>query len=181
MKVTIRITGIDEFLQRSTAQVRGGAHGPIHDAFLVWGEIYRSYTMERYSTLSRGGSMDGDSWAPLQESTIRKRRKGKGQGLLAAILIDKGILFAATTPRFSQGSGAIQQMIDGGIRVGYGGPERHPDTDLTIAGLASIHQGGVKANNLPARPIIADPPSRVLQEMANVIEQAVVQEWRRAG
>lgn len=38
------------------------------------GAIYRSFAMQRFSRLSRGGG----EWPDLAESTIRRRRKGKG-------------------------------------------------------------------------------------------------------
>jgi hypothetical protein len=157
------------------------------------GAIYRSFAMQRFSRLSRGGG----EWPDLAESTIRGRRKGKGAkkkkdaltpkkakkstevvktkrpepktgpAQKVSILIDKGMLFAALAPTAGIGQGALEAATTRGIRLGYGGPMRHPDGGVTLADIASFHQSG--SDRLPQRKIIVEPDSTTLELMTRHI------------
>lgn len=157
---------------RSGGQVSGGS--PINNAIKKWAARYRSFIQERFANFSRGG---GD-WPPLKASTIRARRKGrkKGGGLTAAILRDTNTLFNALSPEFTNKPGAIQEEIPFGVRVGYGGPGKYTKKNkgtATIADIANFHQIG--AGHLPVREIIVQPSERLLQQMGDDMNKALIE------
>ena len=90
-----------------------------------------------------------------------------------AILRDTGTLFAALSPTFTGKPGALEEGIPFGIRVGYGGPSRHPDGKATIADIASFHQTG--NGKLPVREIIVAPLPNVIEGMARDMQRALRQ------
>lgn len=114
---------------------------------------------ERFVTYSRGG---GD-WKPLK----RKRRRGKRNR--AALLRDTGTLFAALSTQFSGAPGQLQENLKNGMRVGFGGPARHPGGVITVAELAAVHNFGL--GRMPERKIIVDPSKKVLNQMANDVKR----------
>lgn len=137
--------------------------------FNGWAARYRGFARERFSRLSRGV---GGEWPALKPATIARRRKGKGPGSAASILIDSGTMFAALDPQV-QRPGALEDPLRNGIRVGFGGPDRHPTGDATIADIAGFHQLG--AGTLPKREIIVEPPTIVTEAMA----MDVTNYWKR--
>jgi hypothetical protein len=91
-------------------------------------------------------------------------------------LRDTGLLFAALSPIFAGAPGALQEFIKFGIRVGYGGPQKHSlgqtTSMATIADIASFHQNGF-GTKLPQREIIVNPPPDVIQDMADDMTKAL--------
>jgi hypothetical protein len=96
-----------------------------------------------------------------------------------SILRDTGTLLAALLPTFQGVPGSLEEMIDGGIRVGYGGPGAHPKGKATIADIASFHQIG--SGRLPRRPIIVATPAPVKAAMAADMEKALAQIAKDTG
>jgi len=141
-----------------------------------WGEIYRSWSLERFDKFSKGGG----GWPPLKQSTIRRRRKGKGKGTVA-ILVDTATLKAGLRPVLNTNKGGLQKDIRGGVRVGYGGSTRHPKGKATIHAIAKYHQSGAPPH-LPARSIIVDLPDRspAMKQMVALTQKALGLEWRKA-
>ena len=133
----------------------------IRKAFKQWAARYRGFIQERFDTYSKGG---GD-WPPL------KNKRKRGSKDKASILRDTGTLFAALAPVFQRKPGSIQEDIEYGIRVGYGGPSKHPSGNATIADIASFHQTG--AGFLPVRKIIVEPEPHVLVAMAGDMQRAI--------
>jgi hypothetical protein len=84
-------------------------------------------------------------------------------------------MFTALSPTFTNKPGSLEQDIQYGIRVGYGGPQRHstggPGGTATIADIASFHQNG--AGRLPQRQIIVPPPSHVITKMGEDMQRAI--------
>lgn len=152
-------------LQTFTAMVRNDS-GPIQKGFKQWGEVYRSFIWERFDTYSKGG---GD-WKPLSPKTIARRRKGSGSGLVAAILVDLAIMKNALAPNLIK-PGRFDEKIKGGIRVGYGGPDKHKGSTFTIARLARMHHEG--KGRLPKREIIVEPDHKTVVKMIDVMEVAI--------
>lgn len=181
------------------AQLEHGAY--FDQVFQLWAYRYRSYTQLRFDTFSKGG---GD-WQKLAASTIAKRRKGKQpkqpekkksnlqasrddqkakketkkpkQAASVSILRDTGTLFAALSPTFVGSPGAIQERIRYGIRVGYGGPQKHIGFDgkaslATVADIAAFHQKG-NPPHLPKREIIVDPPESLIAQMIKDMQEAL--------
>jgi hypothetical protein len=141
--------------------------GPAVTKFLTqWAARYRGFIQLRFSKFSKGG---GD-WAPLAESTILARTKGRGSGK-PAILRDKGFLFAALAPPFTSVPGALEKYDKLSVEVGYGGPGGYPDSSVTVADIASFHQVG--GGRLPQRKIIVPPDQTTLDGMAKDAERSL--------
>lgn len=196
--VTVNLAKLYKFRADIAKQLEGG-YGPINDALKLWAVRYRSFAQQRFDLYSKGG---GD-WQELNEKTIERRRKGtatnraklkeiwnakvslhapkdsqaNSAGGQPSILRDAGLLFNALAPAFVGAPGAIQQRIKFGIRVGYGGPQRHAVDATskgmaTIADIASFHQKG-NLPHLPQRQIIVDPPLPVIEKMALDMQRAI--------
>jgi hypothetical protein len=145
-----------------------------------WAARYRSFAQERFVKFSRGKG----TWPPLAPSTIARRRKGRGRrrdaqgraigkrARVVAILRDTGTLFAALDVHFTRNPGQLQKDLPHGVQVGFGGPGKHPKAPMSVADLASIHHFGL--GRVPARPIIVDPPNKVLNQMST----DVARYWR---
>lgn len=145
----------------------------INSVMRLWAQRYLSFVQQRFVTNSRGG---GD-WAPLAESTKAQRRL---DGEDASILWDTASLINALDPQILDMPGALEEGIPYGIRVGFGGPDRHPDSGAaTIAEIAEFHQIG--AGDLPVRKIIVEPPQVVSDKMARDLEKALVKVARDKG
>lgn len=132
--------------------------------FEAWGRIYRQAMGMRFNRLARGGN-DKEAWAPLKESTIKRRRKGKGKKRNVSILIDSGTLWSTLEPTFCV-DGQLQLIEDRSITVGISGGA-HPG-GMTIGKLAGIHHFGTK--RIPARPILVEPDERTKKQMGRAME-----------
>lgn len=137
--------------------------------FKAWAGRYRGFAVQRFSDLSRGM---GGAWPPLKPATVKRRRKGSGPGGPASILWNIGTLIGALRPKIRK-PGRFDEPLANGIRVGFGGPDRHPSGDATIADIAGFHQLG--AGTLPKREIIVEPPTIVTEAMA----MDVTNYWKR--
>ena len=192
--INIDLGRLEKFGKEVTAQLNG-AEGPVQDAVQLWAVRYRSWSQLRFDLYSRGG---GD-WQKLAASTVKRRRHGTKSNVLklrqilagkqpqptspqpimgdgTSILRDTGLLFAALAPVFAGAPGAIQETIHYGVRVGYGGPQRHikgnKQSTATIADIANFHQNG-NLPKLPKREIIVDPPEELLETMADDMTKAL--------
>ncbi len=188
MSVRFNMKPLDDFVRGVlTADKSSGRSPGISKAFKQWGEVYRSFTQERFSTFSRGG---GD-WPKLKPATIARRRKGTGKTVRAkgrkpktvaagtvSILWDTGTLIGGLDPTLNVRKGGIEKDIPGGITVGFGGPAQHPKAKIGIAQLAGWHHSG--AGYLPKREIIVKPPARVIERMRQLAENALGDEWKKA-
>ncbi len=177
--VTIDLGPLRKYRSALESDFRLRANGPVRKAFKQWGARYRSFLRERFDKYSKGG---GD-WAPLSPKTIARRRKGRGSRRFAvgsiAILRDKGIMFAALDPVFKNKPGQLQEDIQFGIRVGFGGAAPHGDDKITVAQLAEIHHSGL--GNVPARVIVVAPDTTTQQGMASDMERAHNQMVKDSG
>lgn len=164
--VTVDLEDLKRFKRDIDTQLNG-APGPVYDAVTRWAFRYRAFAQDRFDQYSKGA---GD-WPAHAESTLRARRKGKGQGT-PALLRDLGLLFAVLNPVFTGQPGALEERIEFGIRVGFGGNARHGDGgEATIADIASFHQTG--AGVVPVREIIVSPVDSVRDDMASDMEDAI--------
>lgn len=157
--VKISLPGLKKFAQLIKT------NSPVVQTILKqWAARYRGFIQKRFAVYSKGG---GD-WAPLAASTIARRRKGKGKGTIA-ILRNTGLLFAALAPVFANKPGAFEKYGMLSVTVGYGGPQKHPGSSVTIADIASFHQVG--GPNLPQRKIIVPPDADTLDGMSKDAER----------
>lgn len=181
--VTVNLEPLKRFACVIADDLRRSGTGPIRDALRQWAVRYRSAMQERFVEQSRGGG----EWPPLKEIT-KQRRRGTQQGPRKkrgkrgsehaatgtfAILRDTGTLFNALSPAFSGKPGQLQEDIEFGVRVGYGGPMRYEKgkAPATIADIARFHQTG--AGRLPIRKILVDPPASCLAGMVADMERAI--------
>lgn len=149
-------------LRRFSASV-DQASGPFVKCVKQWAARYRGFIQERYNRFSRGGG----NWPPL------KRKRKRGALARASILRDTNTMFAAVSPQFAALPGQLEERIPFGVRVGYGGPSRHPKAGMSVADLANIHQLGLGV--VPAREIIVDPSPALVTAMAGDADRAVRQ------
>lgn len=193
MYVTVDLSGLKKF-QRLIDEGLRGRSGPIRKAVGTWPEIYGGEMSERFVRMSQGG------WPPLKQSTIERRRHGyrtmtrkgtwskgkrygRGKRALAAaiasgggqvmILRDTGTLFNVVGANFVGAPGAMRQDIDYGVRVGFGGPGRHPRGRASVADIATFHQFGLGRN--PRREILVAPQQRTLDTMARAMENGLAE------
>lgn len=179
--VDVNLSGLKKYSASVDAQLHHRESGPITKAFKQWGVRYRSFLQERFDKFSKGGG----NWPKLKPATIARRRKGKFKGkrrknaagmlvtVQVAILRDMGILYAVLSPIFSGKPGQLEDHIPFGIRVGFGGPHRHPNAKATIADIASFHNAGL--GHLPVRQIIVDPTIALQSQMTQDMDRGLKQ------
>lgn len=132
----------------------------------AWSIIYRAFTRMRFFKLSRGG---GD-WPPLKASTLRQRRKGKGEGT-AAILRDTGALFASLQPDLGTGGLIQSEPRPLGFTAFLGGGQTY-QSGPTLAEVATWHHTG--AGNLPVREILVQPAPPTIAQMGRKAKEIMV-------
>ncbi len=160
--VTISLDKLKLWRKSIRSQLKQSSAGPLTDTFKQWAVRYRAFVQDRFDRASKG---DG-TWPPLSQATIAGRRKGS-----STILRDTGTLFAALSPMWAAPPGSINELIDGGVRVGFGGSASHPDGLATIAEIASYHQVG--GGRLPKREIIVPPTTPLLEAFVADLERAL--------
>jgi len=198
MKVLVNLKPLERFTQRIQHCLQNG-QGPARKMYNRWAARYRGWASERFDRLSKSGG--GGEWPDLKDATKRARRQGsakKIKGLHGAakaahkkklakgggkysILRDTDDLYAVLNAATGAVAGRTESIVPFGIMVGYGGPAGHKGaTGLSIAELAEVHQEG--RGNVPARPIIVDPPESLQQTMArdgDVMVREVIRETDR--
>lgn len=123
-----------------------------------WVLFYQEYLYNRYQAYARGG---GD-WAPLADSTVRK----KGHNL---ILIESGFMIENFNPTFRKPS-QLSINIPFGIRVQI--PDvNHPEAKTSLYNLMSWHANG--SSILPVRKIVVPPTSAVKKQMGDRMKLAL--------
>lgn len=179
VEVKVDMSGFGNFRKTINAGLAGADDSnPIRAALRQWGARFRSFVQERFVKFSRGG---GD-WPPLKPATQARRRGARAgsKGPRAfSLLRDTGTLFNALSPTFDVTPGKLQEDIPFGIKVGYGGPARHPKGTATIADLARFHQTG--AGRLPVRKIIVEPDQPTIDRMRGDMERAIAKLIRDTG
>jgi len=126
--------------------------------------------LDKLTAKGQGGSEKADrarGQIARAAKTIREQPTMAG----ISILRDKGLLFNVTAPDFTGAPGQLQEDIPFGMRVGFGGPARHPDGTATIADIAGFHQKG--GPHLPIRKIIVPPDDPTQRKMASVMDTAL--------
>ena len=158
----------------------GGDGEPMRWVFRQWGARYLTFARQRFVRYSRGG---GD-WKPLAPSTLKQRRGAKrrrtrsrrahtktttrGSARRVAILRDTSTLLNALT---IGAPGNLYKLIRKGIRVGFGGPSRHPKGKMTIRDIAVAHDEG--QGRLPKRQILVEPDQRTVTGMLSDLRRGV--------
>ena len=153
---------IRRLLASVPAIVAGRAADPAGEAGAIQrviGLTALSLIKEAFVTKAAGGTDEaGDSWAPLAESTVQGRRKGKGVGN-PQILRDTGILLNSLSPG---GIGNIIEWRPGVVEIGTNIP------------YARYHHEGT--DKIPARPLWPEPyrwPSEWWNNIAEETREAV--------
>jgi len=173
--VTVDLRPLRRFADAIEKQLRTASSGPVQNAIKQWAYRYRSFAKARFAKFSRGGG----NWKALEESTKRRRRKArkghKGpRGF--SILWDTGTLIGALEPQMKM-PGQLTENIPFGVRVGYGGPHRHPGGRATIADIATFHQGGIPVgkgrSGRRKREIIVEPDAQAVEDMTEYMLRAL--------
>lgn len=160
--VKISLDTLKRWRRNVSSQLKQSSQGRITVAFKQWAVRYRAFVQDRFDRASKG---DG-TWKPLSPKTIANRRKQS-----STILRDTGTLFAALAPVWTAPSGSINELIDGGVRVGFGGSAKHPEGLITIAEIAAAHQEG--GPRLPKREIIVQPTPALVDSFVSDLERAL--------
>lgn len=169
ISVQVKIDGLKKFAQYFTSPVAD----PVRKMYVQWGARMRGFLQERFNTYSRGG---GD-WPDLAASTKEQRRgpakHNKGKARKFSILRDTNTLYTALDTTFANAPGAIQEDLENGIRIGFGGAARYQNgkSIATIADIAGFHQLGMGYN--PIRQIIVGPDPQTLQGMQKDGDRAI--------
>jgi hypothetical protein len=124
---------------------------PVDDACRKqWLARYSAYVRKRF--VNRG---DGD-WAPLAESTIKRRRKNSDVPLR-----NNGILLAALS---IGGKGNHAKSIPDGVEYGFADTP-HEGSKKSIRQIAIIHDQGL--GNNPKREILIEPDQNLIDAMSS--------------
>lgn len=151
IRVEVKMPGIDRMLKIVADQKIG------ERVANAWVTIYRSFVRQRFARLSRGGG----EWAPLKPSTIKRRRGGGGN---AAILRDTGAMFAGLQPSLGGSSLLKSSPLKPVGFVATLESARQYKSGAGLADVAGYHHHG--EGNLPARPILVQPPASTVNQMA---------------
>jgi hypothetical protein len=127
--------------------------------FRKWAMRYRSFAQLHFDSASKGGG----AWPALSPKTIARRRKKSD-----TILRDTGALFASLTPVWQPPSGTVNNLIEGGVQIAFGGSGAHPSGFATVAEIASFHHFGL--GHLPKREILIKPDADVISDCAKFLE-----------
>jgi len=182
VRVTIRLDGLKRFVSLVNNGLQKETSGPMDSFLKRVGIRYLAFVRRRFVRFSRGG---GD-WKPLSLATIKQRRGKKrrrtragaraktttrGSAIRPAILRDTGTLLNALTVN---APGNLLKRIPYGVRVGFGGPARHPGGKATIRDIAAFHNIG---KGVPKRRIIVEPT----RELHNNIQRDLRTFFDKAG
>lgn len=166
--VEIKLDAFEAIRKQVEEGLSGNSQSPVGKALTKWAFRYRAAMQERFDDFSRGG---GD-WPKLSEKTLQARRNKDKSSV--SILRDLGILYAVLTPAFLGLPGQLEERISSGIRIGFGGPSKHPEGgSATIADIAYFHHTG--AGILPVRTLLVEPEGALLEAMVSDMEKAIVE------
>ncbi|MHA1220130.1 MAG: hypothetical protein ACTSQB_00175 [Candidatus Heimdallarchaeota archaeon] len=179
MTIKINLRGLEKFIKLVREGLRMGGSGPMDSFLKRIGVRYLAFVRRRFVHHSQGM---GD-WPPLSPATIARRRGGqrrkkrgggtttRGTATKVAILRDTGTLLNALTVGMP---GNLLKRIHHGVRVGFGGPGRHPKGKATIRDIAAFHNLG---KGVPKRRIIVAPE----QELHVQIQRDLNVFFKKAG
>lgn len=139
----------------------------LRSVYKQWGVRYLAWIKRGFVVKSRGGTFKGVKWAKLKPATIKARasRRKTARARTAAvgkhsILIDR---LASIRKALTPGApGSLWRWLHNGVRVGFGGPAKHPDGKATIRDIAVFHDQG--EGRLPRRQIL-HKPDRAFRKM----------------
>jgi hypothetical protein len=151
--------------------LRSGS-GPARKMLEGWGEDVLAFLRRTFLRNSSGSG----SWRPLAPSTLAADKNPKLPGRRLGILRRTSAIFLAL---FRNRAGNLFHIVGNTIRVGLGGPGRHPGSDITVAGLAMIHNRGNA--RIPARPIIVEPDAQTVRQMQQKSVTAMGDWMRKAS
>ena len=165
--VNVNLHRLKRFQSALDADLRKSANGPVREAFNQWKIRYAAFLRRRYERFSRGAG----NWPKLAASTLEYKKRNR---LLMWILRATDTLYRALEPIASSKPGYVNQDIEFGIRVGFGGGMKYPHStegSVTIAQVASYHQKG--GRHLPQRKIIVPPDTETVGLMREDMQKAL--------
>lgn len=191
-RVKVDFSPLNRFVGALRRDLRRAGNGPIRKALRQWGFRFLGFIRKRFVRLSRGGAFNGDRWKELAPGTVAqrrfkggltigqaRRRKPKQAAAVdaaagsVAILRNTGTLFNALNPG---APGSEFKDIDGGVRVGFGGPAKHPGGRASIADVARFHHRGINTRSgKVSRRIIVEPDQQTVNAMGQDMTRALVE------
>ncbi len=171
----VKIVRRFERVSRLVGRLAPVGNGPIRDAVHQWRQVPK-FPPQRFDKVAKVVAWPDlkESQAPAAQRPARRREpdgeEPQERSTGYSIMRDTGTLLGAlilpspqarTTPR----------RTSIGVRVGFGGPAKHPEGKTTIAAIAAAHQAG--AGNLPVRKIIVPPDEQTKAAMAGDMQRAV--------
>jgi hypothetical protein len=160
--------------------------GPFGTMMEKWGLRYLAFLQRKFRENSAGGG----GWRPLSPKTLAKEHPKFREGIVSrssprfvrriGILRISGAIYRSL---FKGESGNLFHRVGNKLQVGVGGPGRHPNADVTVAGLVMIHNNGSTAGgkNIPRRPIILEPDAATVAAMKQDVAPAAQEMLRRAS
>ena len=177
-------------LERFTVGMRRTSPGsPIGQMWRQIGIRYLTFTRRRFTRMSKGG------WPALAPATLRNRRGRKrratrspraqtktttrGSATNVAILRDTSTMFNALTVGMPGNRLQLIRRRAGGVRVGFGGPAKHPNArKATIREIAAAHDTG--KGRLPKREILVEPDGGTVATMRQDVIRAITKLGRES-
>lgn len=119
---------------------------------------YRSFLQKRFDRFSRGGG----NW---------KKTARVLSGAAQFILRKTHTLFRALSPIYRGLPGQFERITKNTIQTGYGGQARHPNSKITVAKLARVHNNGLGI--VSQRQIVVRPSSEVVRDITADLDRTV--------
>lgn len=150
----------NQFKRRVTADLTGSGNGPVAKAIRQrWVTRYLDFLRREYRKNSSGGG----EWPELSAATLEKDRK-TGRKRRGIMRVSDTIYNALLEGH----PGNVVTQLRNGVRTGIGGPGQHPDSRLSIADLAKVHNDG--KGRVPQRRIVVPPDAPTLEGMRRDVQ-----------
>lgn len=154
----------------------------LRPVYKQWGVRYLAWIKRGFVIKSRGGTFQGVKWRKLKPATIKARasRRRTARAKTAAmgkysILIDR---LASIRKALTPGApGSLWKWLRNGVRVGFGGPAKHPGGKATIRDIAVFHDQGEGHN--PKRQILHKPDLAIRRFMLKTLGEGIDRIGRR--
>jgi hypothetical protein len=135
---------------------------------------YKKYAQAQFRKNSAGGGL----WPALSPNTKKVIKKKSRK-----ILSDSDTLLHMLDPvpslERNPRPGIITVMMKNGVKITFGGAQRHPLSKRTVRQLAIIHHEGL--GRMPARPILIPPTEQMLRLCAKDGEKVINKGKRKRG
>lgn len=122
--------------------------GPVKAVLDEYERLYRAFILDRFDRYSLGSG----NWRRLKPATVRAKKKNKDRILVHTRFMRMKLQVGIKILRWNRNT----------VRFGFEAGMQHPDSDLTVAELATIHDRGLGP---PRRRILVQPDEDTLKKM----------------